>query len=332
MSHPIAHRLLSSVAAATLVVTGLFATSAQPVSADGGSDFTSMVNNYRSGQGLGPVALHAAIDRIATERARQISEDGGWNHDFDYIKQRFDELGICWRGFGEIIAVNGSGDVSRFGEQWWGSPTHHDIMLGDYTHVGGSRYQADDGWYAAMVFVKLCGASTSPGGSFTDTGSSQFRADIGWLVAEGVTAGCSADRFCPRSAVTREQMASFLRRITGVPASTSGWFTDIRTSMHRADINGVAKADIAAGCDDARYCPSTQVTREQMASFLVRALNLPPTTRDYFRDDEGSMHESAVNRLAASGITGGCSSGRFCPTDPVTREQMAGFLHRAFGD
>jgi hypothetical protein len=67
-----------------------------------------------------------------------------------------------------------------------------------------------------------------------------------------------------------------------------------------------------------------------MASFLVRALDLPRTTVDSFTDDEGSIHENDINRLAASGITAGCSATRFCPTDRVTRGQILAFLFRAF--
>jgi hypothetical protein len=38
-----------------------------------------------------------------------------------------------------------------------------------------------------------------------------------------------------------------------------------------------------------------------------------------------------VEALAASGITGGCGSGNYCPDTPVTRGQMAVFLSKALG-
>jgi hypothetical protein len=38
-----------------------------------------------------------------------------------------------------------------------------------------------------------------------------------------------------------------------------------------------------------------------------------------------------VEALAASGITGGCGGGNFCPDGPVTRAQMATFLAKALG-
>ena len=37
-----------------------------------------------------------------------------------------------------------------------------------------------------------------------------------------------------------------------------------------------------------------------------------------------------IEALAAEGITGGCGAGNYCPSDPVTRGQMAVFLVRAF--
>jgi hypothetical protein len=67
-----------------------------------------------------------------------------------------------------------------------------------------------------------------------------------------------------------------------------------------------------------------------MATFLVRALNLPTTSTDYFTDDEGNTHENSINRLRAAGITSGCGGTRFCPDGIVTRGQMASFLVRGF--
>jgi hypothetical protein len=38
-----------------------------------------------------------------------------------------------------------------------------------------------------------------------------------------------------------------------------------------------------------------------------------------------------IEALAASGITGGCGSGNYCPDNPLTRGQMAVFLSKALG-
>lgn len=331
-------RPLASLVAALVLATGLLPTTGSPVAAADGSSFVAMANEYRASQGIGPVQLSAAVDQIATERGVQISREGGFYHDFDYVLRRFDELGVCWRSFGEIIAMNGSGSVALFGEQWWNSPTHRGIMLSEsypFTHAGGSRYQAGGRWYGVMVFVQLCGAPlpapVAPAiGGFTDIGGSAFVDDIVWLVDNGITNGCAETRFCPRATVLREQMASFMARAERLPDASVDYFFDDSLSAHEPDINRIAEARVTEGCGPGRYCPRGTITRAEMASFLARALNLPAAGRDYFSDDQGSLHEDAINRLAAAGITTGCTATTYCPANPVTREQMAAFLHRGF--
>jgi S-layer homology domain len=109
-------------------------------------------------------------------------------------------------------------------------------------------------------------------------------------------------------------------------------FTDINGSTFKADIEWLYLEGITTGCSPTTYCPKGNVTREQMAGFLVRALDLPPTGTDYFTDDETSTFEGNINALRAAGITTGCSPTTYCPKGNVTREQMAGFLHRALDD
>jgi hypothetical protein len=123
--------------------------------------------------------------------------------------------------------------------------------------------------------------------------------------------------------------------ITGVLSPSP--FIDIDTSVHRNDINYIADLGVTRGCnppDNTLYCPVAPVTRQQMASFLVRALELPKATADYFTDDDGSVHEADINALAEAGVTKGCNppdNTRFCPERSVTRGEMAAFLVRAYG-
>jgi hypothetical protein len=53
------------------------------------------------------------------------------------------------------------------------------------------------------------------------------------------------------------------------------------------------------------------------------------TATEQFDDDDGSVHEDNINLIAAEGVTEGCATDQFCPTEPVTRAQMASFLARA---
>jgi spore germination protein YaaH len=164
---------------------------------------------------------------------------------------------------------------------------------------------------------------------FTDIAGSAFIEDITWILEHGITNGCGDGRFCPTESVTRAQMASFIARALSLPAAGADYFPDDAGSLHEGDINRLAAAGITNGCGNGLYCPNSAVTRDQMASFIARALGLPAATIDYFSDDAGSLHEPDINRMAAAGITNGCGGGVYCPTQVVTREQMAAFLHRA---
>ncbi len=106
-------------------------------------------------------------------------------------------------------------------------------------------------------------------------------------------------------------------------------FGDIWTSGFVASIQWIYDEGITGGCSPDAFCPKDSVTRGQMASFLSRALSLPATATDYFADDNGLTHEGDINRLAESGITGGCAPGLFCRNEAVSRAQMAAFLVRA---
>jgi hypothetical protein len=70
-----------------------------------------------------------------------------------------------------------------------------------------------------------------------------------------------------------------------------------------------------------------------MAAFLARALGLSDNGGGNTFIDDGSVFENDVAKLAAAGITKGCNppqNNRFCPDDPLTREQMAAFPARAY--
>jgi hypothetical protein len=118
--------------------------------------------------------------------------------------------------------------------------------------------------------------------------------------------------------------------LSAVPASAAvPAFTDTAGSPFAADIEWLRQAEITNGCGGGRFCPDAVVTRDQMASFLVRAFDLAATGTNAFTDDEGSPHEADINSLAASGITVGCAANLYCPRAVVMRAQMASFLARA---
>jgi hypothetical protein len=122
------------------------------------------------------------------------------------------------------------------------------------------------------------------------------------------------------------------------PYVFDGVFRDDDENIHEANIETIASLEITLGCnppfnDD--YCPDSHVTRGQMAAFMVRMFELTDDGgRDWFIDDEDSVFENDINRLATAGITLGCNppaNDEFCPDRFVARGEMAAFLVRGLG-
>ncbi|MPZ54786.1 MAG: hypothetical protein GEU79_19025, partial [Acidimicrobiia bacterium] len=166
-----------------------------------------------------------------------------------------------------------------------------------------------------------------------------FAEDIKWLAGEGITVGCNPPEntlFCPDDNVTRGQMAAFLVRglnlIEGGPS-----FDDTAGHIFEEDISELARAGITLGCnppDNTEFCPDDNVTRGQMAAFLVRGLGITEGGPS-FDDTAGHIFEQDISKLAQAGITLGCNppdNTEFCPDDNVTRAQMAAFLHRGLDE
>ena len=165
------------------------------------------------------------------------------------------------------------------------------------------------------------------------------------LYNAGITGGCSASplMYCPDQAVTRAQMAVFLLRgmrgssYTPPAVGASTGFSDVPTTHWAAAwIKQLAADGITSGCSDGNYCPEQEVTRAQMAVFLLRAEHsstyAPPTASGTMFADVPSDHWAAawIEQLAVEAVTSGCSGGSYCPGASVTRAQMAVFLVKAF--
>ena len=99
-------------------------------------------------------------------------------------------------------------------------------------------------------------------------------------------------------------------------------------------VAAVAREGVTLGCDTEpfRFCGEDHTTRAQMASFLARAFDLRAGRRGVFTDvDPGSVHARNIAAVERADITNGCATEplRYCPDDPVSRQQGAVLLYRA---
>jgi hypothetical protein len=194
------------------------------------------------------------------------------------------------------------------------------------------------------IFIASQAFTVFQGANFNDVPTTHpFYEAIGKLSAHGITLGCGGGNFCPNNFVSRQDMAAFIIRSLGdfnpdPPASQR--FNDVPPdNPFYAFIEQMAVRGITQGCGGGNYCPTDLVKRQEMAAFIVRALgetNPPvPATQRFADVPPDNPFYAFIDRLFVLGITQGCGfddQGRryFCPTDPVTRAQMAAFLVRAF--
>ncbi len=119
----------------------------------------------------------------------------------------------------------------------------------------------------------------------------------------------------------------------------AGTFVDVPPEhLFHGDVEWLAANGITKGCNppfNTRFCPADTVTREQAAALLVRAFGYTDDGGgDHFTDDNGSIFEPDIDKLATAGVTKGCNppiNDNFCPSQPVNRAELAAFLHRGFG-
>ena len=161
------------------------------------------------------------------------------------------------------------------------------------------------------------------------------------VAARGITAGCGGSQFCPTTSIRRDQMAVFLLKAKEgaayVPPTCVGLFTDVTCPGTFTDwVEDAFNRGIMDKCTPTTFCPLTAVTRETMADFLLKGLEgstyTPPPAVGVFSDVPiSNPHAGFIEELARRGITGGCGAGIYCPTNPVTRAQMATFLTKTWG-
>jgi subtilisin family serine protease len=112
-------------------------------------------------------------------------------------------------------------------------------------------------------------------------------------------------------------------------------FADVDpANPHAHALRCLRATGVAAGDGAGNFRPGATITRAQLATLLAQALQtagiaLPSDPPDAFNDDDGSVHEPAINQLAALGILAGDVSGGVRPWTPVTRGQLAALLVRA---
>jgi len=166
-------------------------------------------------------------------------------------------------------------------------------------------------------------------------------------VAGGATADChDATGDCYRITISGARPVAHWDAILTetLNGGTTTWARTIHVGNSFADvpttypfygyIENLFHSGATGGCGGGLYCPTGTVTRAQMAVFLLKGKHgtdyLPPACAGVFADVPcPSQFADWIEEFATEGITAGCGGGDYCPSQPVTRAQMAVFLLKA---
>ncbi len=175
-------------------------------------------------------------------------------------------------------------------------------------------------------------------GWFPDVTAGPHGDNIRCVAGYGIAQGQADGTYGPGGEVRRDQMASFLARtlrVAGVelPAAPQARFPDVTSGPHALAISQLADVGIVLGRQDGRYGPAAPVTRGQMASFLVRTVEVV-LDRDLAPEGTGPFtdirppHADNIRVAGELGIALGTSATSFAPEQHVRRDQMGSFIAR----
>jgi S-layer homology domain len=131
--------------------------------------------------------------------------------------------------------------------------------------------------------------------------------------------------------MTAAMVASVVAPVSSLAADVK--FTDVPAGHWSATaINEMAAKGIIAGEGNGKFGFGKDVTRGQVATFMVKAKGLQNETATHnFADVKGSDYEKFIAIAAKNGIMSGLGGDKFGTNDKLTRAQMAQLLVNAYG-
>lgn len=181
--------------------------------------------------------------------------------------------------------------------------------------------------------VASAAANSVEAADFSDLKKGSFGyEEISNLVKAGVIDGFGDGTFRPGTAITRQQAAKLFTRALNLKAPSSGkGFKDVSPeSAFYSSVLAVQEAGIFKGTGE-YFNPNATLTREEMATALVRAFKLKSSGAQVpFKDlkEISPAHLENVKTLYQAGVTKGKAGFLFDPKGNVSRAEFSVFLFR----
>lgn len=178
---------------------------------------------------------------------------------------------------------------------------------------------------------------------FSDLGAHWARNDILLMANKYIVEGRTSSTFQPTKTITRAEFAAFISKGLGLTGDKEAAlkFPDVTASNSAAAyIGAAAKAGIVNGMTDGNFKPNSPVTREQMASMMIRAAEVAGKKSDLsqnaatilrkFKDSAkiGTWAQVDVAKSVQMGIINGMSNGNFGAKSNATRAEAVVMIER----
>ncbi|TYP75708.1 Ig-like domain-containing protein [Paenibacillus methanolicus] len=178
---------------------------------------------------------------------------------------------------------------------------------------------------------------------YNDLGAHWARNDILLMANKYIIDGRTPTTFEPKKAITRAEFATFISKGLGLSGdkTAAAKFQDLNSGhAAMAYIGAAAKAGIIQGMTDGSFKPNSPVTREQMASMMVRAAEYVGNKVDLsqnaatmlkrFKDNAkiGTWAQVDVAKAVQMGVINGMSNGNFGAKSNATRAEAAVMIER----
>lgn len=180
--------------------------------------------------------------------------------------------------------------------------------------------------------------------SFTDLSENHWAyEDIDVLASKLMVFGTSNSRFDPDRYITRAEFASLIVRSLGLDTNeTASVFSDVEVDKWYAkDVATAADVGIIHGYPDGTFRPNDFITRQELASMVVRAMefvdqrvDIPPAQRNQilsaFTDVEeiGTWARDEMAFAIDADVVYGMGNDRLSPRTNATRAQATAMLYR----
>ncbi|MFD0676152.1 MULTISPECIES: S-layer homology domain-containing protein [unclassified Paenibacillus] len=174
--------------------------------------------------------------------------------------------------------------------------------------------------------------------SFNDLNGHWAKEDVQILVSKLLVNGRTETTFVPQGDITRAEFATLLVKGLGLTEDKSSKFKDVSASDWYAGFVGAAsKAGLVDGLSADTFAPNANITREQMAALISRAINLVGKQKavdakkvDVFKDQAAisAWAKESIAQTIDAKIMNGKSADRFDPSANSTRAESAVVLKR----